>query len=345
MKININEVARKAGVSIATVSRAFSKQGKVRGETRDKILRIAREMQYKPSPIARGLSKQITDTIGVILPELVGEFFMDIIHGIDEEAHRSDKFVLVASSHSERNVVETLIDFMSSGRVDGVILMAPQMHRDLTEIIRKSRRPIVLINACKDLDDVVNFRINNYNGAFNIINHLAEHGYKKIAIINGPKENCDAQERYNGYIDSLAENNIVIDNSLVKQGNFTVKSGYDCFLNLMNANIKPDAVFAANDMMALGIYEGAKKLNLQIPTHVAVAGFDDIFLSRLMNPRLTTVKIPIAELSAKAVNYLLKMFNNEVNAKQSYSEILSTELIVGCSCGCKLTGTTNSVLG
>ena len=334
MKTNINVVAKKAGVSIATVSRAFNEHELVKEETRSRIIKIARDLNYKPSPIARGLSTQTTDTIGVILPDLVGEFFMDIIHGIDEEAYKSNRYVMVSSSHSQRNMVETLIEFMASGRVDGVILMAPQMHKEVDEFLKKSKRPIVLINSCSDLTNVVNFQIDNYQGALTCVEHLIGHGYKEIAIIKGPSENCDAQDRYLGFRDALAKNNLTINKQFEVNGDFQLKSGYYAFLKLMNQIKKPEAIFISNDMMAVGAYEAAKALNIKIPQDIAIVGFDDIYLSKLLNPRLTTVHVPISELGAKAVNYLLRMISGEVNSKQAYKEVLPIELVIGGSCGC-----------
>jgi LacI family transcriptional regulator len=334
MKTNISIVAERAGVSIATVSRAFNEQELVKEETRSRIIQIARELNYKPSPIARGLSTKMTDTIGVILPDLVGEFFMDIIHGIDEEAYKANRYVMISSSHSERNMVETLIEFMASGRVDGVILMAPQMHKEVEALLKKFRRPIVLINCCSDLENVVNFQIDNYQGAVACTQHLIGHGYKKIAIIKGPFANCDAQERYEGFRAALDNNSLAHNNLFEVNGDFQIKSGYYGFMRLMSQAQKPDAIFIANDMMAIGAYEAAKMLNINIPNDVAIAGFDDIYLSKLLNPRLTTMHIPISELGSKAVNYLLKMINKEVNPGLSYKEVLSTGLIIGGSCGC-----------
>ena len=236
MKTNINVVAKKAGVSIATVSRAFNEHELVKEETLSRIIKIARDLNYKPSPIARGLSTQTTDTIGVILPDLVGEFFMDIIHGIDEEAYKSNRYVMVSSSHSQRNMVETLIEFMASGRVDGVILMAPQMHKEVDEFLSKSKRPIVLINSCSDLTNVVNFQIDNYQGALTCVEHLIWHGYKEIAIIKGPAENCDAQDRYFGFRDALANNNLTLNKQFEVNGDFQLKSGYYAFSELDESN-------------------------------------------------------------------------------------------------------------
>lgn len=331
---NIHELAKLAGVSIATVSRAFNNSRSIKDETKNKILRIADEIDYKPSPIARGLSTSMTDTIGVILPDLSGEFFTDIIHGIDEEAHRWNKFIIVASSHSQRNAVETLIEFMSSGRVDGVIMMAPQIHKEVPEIITKSKRPVVLINALNDIDKAISISIDNYHGTVANVDHLIEHGYTKIAILKGPKDNCDAEERYLGYCDSMAKHGLERNPGWEVNGDFSVRSGYYGFLRLMTLADKPRAVFAANDMMALGIYEAAKVMRVKIPDDIAVTGFDDIYLSRLLSPRLTTVHAPIEELGSKAVRYLLKVIDGEVNPHDAYHEKLSTGLIIGGSCGC-----------
>jgi LacI family transcriptional regulator len=334
MKINITQVAKKAGVSIATVSRAFQTDGTVKEETRKRVLEVARELNYKPSPIARGLSTQKTDTIGVILPDLVGEFFMDIIHGIDEEAHSADKYILVSSSHNQRDITETLLEFISSGRVDGIILMAPKTQKDIIDLIKKSKRPVVLMNASGDLNDVVNFQFDNHQGAYNSVCHLISHGYKDIAIVRGPVDNWDAEERYNGYKDALKSHGLSANPAFCVNGDFSIKSGYYSFMRLMSLREKPGAIFFSNDMMALGAYDAARNSNIKIPQDIAVTGFDDIFLSRLLNPRLTTIHVPITELGSRAVKYLLKMISNEVDPHKPYNAVLSTGLVIGGSCGC-----------
>ena len=334
MNTNIVEIAKRAGVSIATVSRALNNNGAVREVTRQRILSISKELNYIPNPHARGLSRKTTDTIGVILPELIDEFFMDIIHGIDEEAYRANKFVLISSSHSQRNIIETLLEFMGSGRVDGVILMVPQLHTEAAELIQQSQRPVILLNVCSDLKDVISFNIDDYQGAFAITEHLIKHNYQKIATISGPSENCDAEERLRGYQEALIQLGLSLDKNLIISGDFTARSGYDGFKRLINQTPKPDAIFAANDMMAVGIFESARESGIKIPDDIAVVGFDDIYMSRFLQPRLTTVHVPIQELGSKAIQYLFKMLSGEVDSKLPYSEVLSTSLVIGGSCGC-----------
>jgi DNA-binding LacI/PurR family transcriptional regulator len=330
----ITEIAQKAGVSIATVSRAFNPNGCIHPETRRKILRIAEECHYKPNPSARSLSSKRTDTIGVILPELVDEFFSEIIRGIDEEAYKSQHYVLVASSHSQRNVLETVLEFMFSGRVDGVVLMVPQLQNEIIELISRSKRPAVLINAPQHINQLVSFNINNYQGAFSVVEHLINHGYQKLGVILGPEGNCDSDERFRGFGDALKQYNLPLDSRYVIRGDFTTRSGYYSFIRLMSQNKKPDAIFATNDMMALGIYEAAKNSRIKIPQDVAIAGFDDIFSSRLLQPRLTTVHVPISELGSSAVSYLFKMISGKVDSKKPCRNDLTTGLIIGGSCGC-----------
>ena len=335
MKIDIHKVALKAGVSIATVSRALNNSELVKPDTKAKIQKIVDDLNYIPNPIARSLSKQSTETIGVVLPDLVGEFFMDFIHGIDEEAYKRNWHVLISSSHSQRNLIETLMELMGSGRVDGLILMAPKFQDGIFEIISKSKTPVILVNTCGDFNGTSQIKIDNFKGAYDIVEHLIKvHNYKKIGMINGPKNNCDAEERFAGYLSALKKNKIIQDPSLIVNGGFDVDTGCIGFTTLMNQKIKPDAIFAANDMMALGAYEVAKELGYKIPSDVAIAGFDDIFLSQFLTPRLTTVHVPIYDLGSKAVKYLLAAINRN-KKRQIHFEVHPTEIVIGGSCGCK----------
>lgn len=335
MKIDIHKVASKAGVSIATVSRALNGSTLVKQGTKERILKAVEELNYIPNPIGRSLAKQSTETIGVVLPDLVGEFFMDFIHSIDEEAYKQNWHVLISSSHSQRNIIETLIELMGSGRVDGVILMAPQIQNEVSEIIQKSKTPVVLVNTCENFNKIDQIKINNYQGSFDIVEHFIKvHKYKKIGIINGPKGNCDAEERLSGYLSALKKYKVPKDSSLIMNGNFDVESGVLGFTTLMNQQIKPEAIFATNDMMAVGAYEAAKELGYKIPNDIAIAGFDDIYLSQFLSPRLTTVHVPISDLGSKAVEYFLDRINKKRGNGKVHFEVLPTVLVIGGSCGC-----------
>jgi LacI family transcriptional regulator len=194
--------------------------------------------------------------------------------------------------------METLLEFMHTGRVDGVILMGPQLTPASVRLVTKNKRPTVMLNVCKEIKDAVSFNINNYQGAMAITEHLINHGFRKVGIIKGPDGNCDAEERFRGYSDTLEKFELPVDKNLVIFGNFTDRSGYYGFNRLMSLPQKPEAIFAANDMMAIGIYHGARHLGIKIPEDIAVVGFDDMYLSSLHQPRLTTIHVPIFELGS-----------------------------------------------
>lgn len=334
MRVNINDIARKCDVSIATVSRVLNNKGPVKESTRMKVLEMAQQMDFKLNPIARGLSRKRTDTIGVILPELVDEFFMNIVQGLDEVASIYHRYLMISSSHSQRNDIETILEFMSSGRVDGVVLMAPSMEEEVYDTIKRSKRPLVLLNCFMNHDEFVRIGIDNYSSARNIVRHLIEHGYERIGMIKGPDTNVEAQLRHKGFMDELNAHNISIKKEDIISGDFTLRSGYHGFMRLMEQSDRARAVFMANDMMAIGAYKAANQAHIQIPQDVAIIGFDNIFSSSIVKPRLTTVHIPVVELGRRAGEYMIKMIDGHIDSKQSYLEFLSTGLVIGGSCGC-----------
>ncbi|MBK7107072.1 MAG: LacI family DNA-binding transcriptional regulator [Ignavibacteriae bacterium] len=333
--LNILTIAKEAGVSTATVSRALSGSLSIKDSTKEKILKIADQFEYRPSHLARSLSTKRTDTIGLILPELDGDFFMNVIHNIDDEVHKANKYLMVSSTYSQRDEIETVIEFMATSRVDGIILMAPKLNKRIELISKHRQKPIVFLNSSKNLNNIVNFTVDNFNGAKSIVEHLISHGYKKIGMIKGPEGNCEAEDRFNGYKKALDESGLNFSDEIIYNGDFTIGSGYKGFQKLYSQKNKPEAIFAANDMMAVGIYQSAKLLNVKIPNNIAVAGFDNIFLSQIISPRLTTVKVPIGLLASNAVQYLLKMINKEVDPNLPLTHNLGTSLIIGSSCGCK----------
>ncbi len=332
MGISIVDIAEKAGVSVATVSRALNNKGPVSAKTKARIQQIANQFNYTPNVSARGLSSQKTETIGLILPELADEFFMDILRGVDEAASRSGYYVMVSSSHSRRDMVETMLEFMSGSRVDGVILMAPMLHRNFRDMIDRVSRPLVLLNNYDKIPNTTCINIKNFQGAFAMTEHLIKQGHKRIALIKGPEGNNDARQRMLGFQEAMVKNNLELDSDLIVSGDFSSKSGYFAFMRLMNAEHKPDAIFALNDMMAIGCFEAAHQNNLTIPQDVSLVGFDDIYMTRFLNPRLTTVHTPIMELGQRAVNYLLKMIKREVDPKENHYEEINTGLIIGGTC-------------
>jgi LacI family transcriptional regulator len=222
----IKDVAERAGVSIATVSRVYNDSSSVNSKTRDRVLQAARELAYSPNILARGLMRKKTETIGVVLPDLSGEFFSEVIRGIDEVAARRGFHILLSSSHSRLDDMERLLRLMAQGRVDGMLLMAPQLRKDLLPLLSTTKLPLVLLESSVNGLDVDSYYIDNFRGAFLVVQHLIEHGHRRIAAILGPEDNFDARERHRGYEAALAEKAIPITGELAFKGDFQKRSGY-----------------------------------------------------------------------------------------------------------------------
>lgn len=328
----IKQIAKKANVSIATVSRALNDDVRVTVETREKVLRIAKDLNYKPNLVARNFVKKTSYAIGLILPDISDEFFTDIIRGVDEITYKNGYYTMVASSHKHRTLADSITTFSQTGLVGGVILLLSAMTDDLKNILTHTKIPIVVIGGTKQRNDFDIVEIDNYQGAFNATEYLIKKKkFKKIAHITGPAENYDAFLRKKGFIDACNKNGVSIKKSFIVDGNYTIDSGYHGFIQLYGLPERPQAIFAANDMMALGCYDAANYFNVKIPDDISLIGFDDIFISKYINPGLTTVRVQIEEVGKAAAALLIDRLTNS-NGKHHSIIKIPTELIIRNSC-------------
>jgi LacI family transcriptional regulator len=332
MPASIKDIARKANVSIATVSRALNDHPSVRPETKELILKIARELEYEPSGLLKSLIRRNKDVIGFVVPEIWGEFYTDIINGIDDIASQEGFHLIVASSHSKRNIVEAVLNFMQESLVDGVILMIPSMNEQVKEIISNSKTPIVLITGKNEWGNINTVSIDNFQGTYSMVKFLVEYyGYEKIAVIRGPDGNYDSSERLEGYFSAMLELGLPIRNEWIVPGNFDVRSGELGCSRLLAMIEKPQVIFCFNDMMALGCYKYVHKVGLSIPDDIGIVGFDHIILSEIIYPTLTTVHVPKKELGSEAMNILLRLIKNKDQNLEPQHLKISTGIVVGGS--------------
>lgn len=326
----IKDVAREASVSIATVSRVFNGVDAVRDETARRVRAAAALLRYAPHRGARSLITSRTNTLGVLLPDLYGEFFSELLRGIDLAARRSGYHILVSRSCEGRSELEEAMRAMR-GRVDGVLLMSPDI--DAESLLNfPLNLPVVLL--CSDskghtVDSVI---IENCKGAREIVGHLVSLGHRRIAIIKGAIGNYDAAERLRGYRMALREAGIAPERALEIYGGFTEAGGYAAAVTLLALPMRPTAIFAANDSMAIGALSALRESRIRIPEDMAIAGFDDIPLARYMDPPLSSVRVPISDLGARAVGILLHGITHK-NEHKRRRERVSTELVVRRSCG------------
>jgi LacI family transcriptional regulator len=293
----IRDVARAASVSVATVSRVLNDADPVSPATRERVLAAAAALDFVPHSGARSLSTRRTDTIGVILPDLHGEFFSELIRGIDLETRARGLHLLLSHSHGDPHEAQAVLRAMRS-RVDAMVVMSPYADEGVLAAALGGRTPVVLLGSGGEIGGHPRFDIDNLGGAYAVTDHLLQSGYHRIAFVAGPAGNIEASQRLAGYRAALAARGEAVEQ--VVQGDFTQASGYEAARRLL-AEARPEAIFAANDMMAIGCLQALREAGLRVPGDVALAGFDDIPIARFVDPPLTTVGVPIAEIGRQAI--------------------------------------------
>ncbi|MHB8528605.1 MAG: LacI family DNA-binding transcriptional regulator [Caulobacteraceae bacterium] len=332
--MTIRDVAREAGVSVASASRSLNGMDNVTSATRERVLGAARALRYFPHTAARALSTRRTDTIGVMLPDLHGEFFSEIIRGADLAARARGLHLLVSTSHGD--AVEAAAAMRSMrGRVDGLLLMSPHVDERLLADNLADDLPTVLINTPIEGRALVSLSVDNHAGAVAVVEHLAAGG-RSVAHIAGPSNNSESQERRRGYRDALGG-----VEGLVLEGDFTEESGHRAGIGLAALAERPAAVFAANDMMAIGCLLALAENGVRVPDDIALAGFDDIPVARLIRPSLTTVRTNIADLSRRALERLAAAI--EGDGAEEFPEIVQPQLVVRESSALRTTAAETAV--
>ncbi len=328
--VTIKDVAREAGVSVATVSRVWNEAAFVSAETRQRVAAVATRLGYSPHGAARSLITRTTHALGVLLPDLYGEFFSEIIRGIDHTAQAAGYHILVSSSHDSKDEIDAALRSMR-GRVDGMIIMSPDLDAQRTLHALQGSFPVVLLNGGAEAQSFDTITIENHEGARQMICHLIARGHTRIAMIGGPPRNYDAAERLRGYYTALTESGIEHEASLVVPGDFSELSGHSAVSQLLELEPRPTAIFAANDSMAIGALSALREKGLCVPDDMAVAGFDDIPLARYMNPPLSTVHVDISQLGERAAALLLTSLRKGNGPHQQLQ--LPTTLVIRASCG------------
>jgi LacI family transcriptional regulator len=331
LSFTVIEVAKQAGVSVATVSRVLNGKGPVRESTRRRVLAVAKKLRFVPNPAARSLITRHTNTVGVFLPDIYGEFFSEVIRGADATARQSGYHLLVSGSHSQRTEFEALLSAMR-GRVSGLIIMSPDINAATLRDNLPESLPVVLLNCFARVRSYDSINTDNFGGAAAMVGHLARLGHRRIAIIQGPPKNFDSRERMHGYLEALRSADLERDANLEFDGDFREDSGYLAGQRIARMKDRPTAIFAANDAMAIGCLCALGEEGVSVPDEIAVGGFDDIPIARYMNPALTSVNVSIARLGSGAMERLLDAVR-EKNQHERRQEMVQTRLVVRQSCG------------
>jgi LacI family transcriptional regulator len=335
----IRDVAAKAGVSVATVSRVLNDPDLVREETSRQVLDAAKLLRYVPNTAARSLSARRSHTIGVLLPDVHGQFFSEVIRGVDAAAREAKYHILVSGWHSDAGEMIDMVNAMR-GRVDGLLVMAPDLAVTALREQLSFNLPVVILNSFDDQHAAVT--IDNFGGAQAMTAHLASLGHERIAFIKGPSHNNDARERLRGYRQVMRRVG-GRQPAFELEGDFSEEAGRKAALHAADLVPRPTAIFAANDSMAVGVIAALQERGINVPGDIAVAGFDDIPIARYITPALTTVHVDIADLGQRAFGLLIEAIARRSAARRR--ESISTSLVVRDSCGAradKRQPTTNS---
>ena len=324
----IRDVAQLAQVSITTVSRALNGQAGVTPETRQRVLDAAATLSFTPSFAARSLITRRTNTVGAVLPGLPGEYLSELLRGVDAAAHARGLHMLVACPQgNDRNLAATLRDF--GGRVDGLLFVPPRGDLGDFEPLAPANLPLVVINGKATANRTL-VAVDSYGGAVAMTRHLLERGHRSIAFVAGPADDFDAQERLRGFRFAMADAGIVGEPTVL-EGDFSEESGIVAGERIAAMPSLPDAVFAGNDLMAAGCLVAFGKRGLAVPRDIALAGFDDLPIARHLQPPLTTVRVPIAELGSLALDALVADIESGSSA-QATRRTVPVHLVVRESC-------------
>lgn len=323
MATTIKDIAKKLNISYSTVSKGLNDSSEISESTKKKIRKAAKELNYTPNAIAQGLVTKRTKTIGLIIPDITNPFYPEIAMGIEETASLNGYSVILCNSNWNNQKERDYLDLLIGKKVDGIIL-APIGEENLE--LNEFELPIVMVGKRNGYSTKSYVVVDDKRGGFLATEHLIKIGRKKIMFIGG-KENVQSnKERLEGYMKALDRYGIPIDEGLIRSGNFKIESGYILMKEALKNGAICDAVFAGNDMLALGAIQAIQERNIKVPDKIAVVGFDDISFAKLPEISLTTVAQPKYEMGILAAKMLLDKIDN--TKKKIESIILPPELVV-----------------
>lgn len=308
--VTIADVARLAGVSKVTVSKTLNNSGRISQETRERVLKAAKDLGYTVNYAARSLRGGRTNLLGMVVPELISPYFTDVARAAAEAASRVGLDLGVFTTSRDQKREQERIGILQSGLADGLLIVVPSDSASFLASLEKSKIPVVLINHFGAKTHLPTVCADNYHGARAAVEHLLALGHERIGFVTGAKESTQAQERLRAFKDTLGARGLM-DETLIAEGNFTQRRGFEAGQELLNHAQPPTAIFAASDATAFGVIDAIKDRGLRIPDDLSVVGFDDVLAASQIHPTLTTVSHPIEDMNATAVRLICEMLDGE----------------------------------
>jgi len=330
MKINIKDVASKAGVSTATVSRVLGGFPGVRDKTRKKVLGAISELNYEINAIARSLRQKKTNFIGVIVGNVLSQFCSIIAKSVEETANKFGYHTILCNGDENSQKELEYLRILKSNRVDGIILTPTGKNSEYVQRLINSRTKVVLLDRLIEGVDCDAVLVDNTNGAYKAVKHLIDQGYRKIGIVDGYLDRTTGAERLKGYLQAIEEVGIARDDSLIKIGNFKKESGRKLTTELLRQQDRPEAIFTTNIDMSMGALIAIKEMGLTIPDDIGIVCFDDSDWALILKPSITVIRQPVYQLGSIAAELLIKKIEDNKNSLNQMPSIvtLNTELII-----------------
>ncbi|MFD1425855.1 LacI family transcriptional regulator [Kroppenstedtia sanguinis] len=300
----IRDVAREAGVSVATVSRVLNKKGYVNLETEARVREVIRELDYRPNSVARSLTSRKTGTIAMILPDIMNPFFSELARAVEDTA-RSREFTVIICNSDDLDVREkSYIQVLHQKYIDGIIFASSTLSEEDLKYMVRHHIPLVVLDRAPGQGGCSVIRSKNAEGAKLAVQHLLDAGCRKIAHIAGPQELITAEERLKGYRE-MVEGRAWFEESLIVPGHFSIAGGKGAIQALLEFHPDLDGIFAGNDLMAVGALKALHRMGVKVPEEISLCGFDGVGAGEWTEPELTTVAQPIYEIGARAALHLI----------------------------------------
>ena len=337
----IKDIAELAGVSTTTVSYVINKTRYVSDELTIRVIDAMETLDYHPNILARSLRSGSTKTIGLVIPDITNQFFSEISRLIEDKGFEFGYSVILCNTDDDLDKEKHYIDVMINKQIDGVIFISSGNSSEVLAKAEKFNIPIVLADRNIENTSFDLVLTNNFKGGYDATKYLIDLGHQKIACIAGPSLITPSSDRLTGYKQALSDSGIPFDPTLVIHGDFHFESGIIATKSILERSKDTSAVFACNDMMALGAMRTIHNSGLEIPGDISVIGFDNVPLSHTAYPALTTIAQPINQISVLSVEYLLERIRNKSKSNKDYQrtkipyrkELLDTRLVVRASCG------------
>ena len=330
MKINIKDVARKTGVSTATVSRALSDFPGVRDKTRKRVLKAVSELNYEINAVARNLRQKKTNSIGIIVGNVLSQFYSVIAKSVEDTANKFGYNTILCNGDENPEKELNYLKVLMSNRVDGIILTSTGKNSEYVQHLINSGTKVVLLDRLIEGVDCDAVLVDNANGAYQAVKHLIDQGYRKIGIVNGYLDRTTGAERLKGYLQVIEEANITRDDDLIKIGDFKKESGEKLTKELLKQHNRPEAIFTTNIDMSMGALIAIKEMGLTIPDDIGIVCFDDSDWALILEPSITVIRQPVYQLGSTAAELLIKEIEDKEKELDHKPTIvtLSTELII-----------------